>query len=161
MSNVLPYLAILVLLIFSAFFSSSEIAFSSANELRLKRAASDGGAANKAALTIYEKFDKALVTILIGNNLVNIASSSIATVIAISLMGDSGAWVATLVMTIALLTFGEILPKVEQGQPLRCNSAACPDADSVPARLVCESSCRPDFQALAESSELRPGSDGR
>ena len=132
MSNVLPYLAILVLLIFSAFFSSSEIAFSSANELRLKRAASDGGAANKAALTIYEKFDKALVTILIGNNLVNIASSSIATVIAVSLMGDSGAWVATLVMTIALLTFGEILPKVvAASQPNRVSRFA-----AIPLRVL-------------------------
>ncbi len=132
MSNVLPYLAILVLLIFSAFFSSSEIAFSSANELRLKRAASDGGAANKAALTIYEKFDKALVTILIGNNLVNIASSSIATVIAVSLMGDSGAWVATLVMTIALLTFGEILPKVvAASQPNRMSRFA-----AIPLRIL-------------------------
>lgn len=132
MSNVLPYLAILVLLIFSAFFSSSEIAFSSANELRLRRAASDGGAANKAALTIYEKFDKALVTILIGNNLVNIASSSIATVIAVSLMGDRGAWVATLVMTIALLTFGEILPKVvAASQPNRMSRFA-----AIPLRIL-------------------------
>ena len=120
MNNVLPYVGIVVLIALSAFFSSSEIAFSSANEFRLKRAAAEGGAADKAALTIFEKFDRALITILLSNNLVNIASSSIATVIAISLMGDSGAGVATLVMTLIILTFGEILPKIiSASQPYR------------------------------------------
>lgn len=69
-------------------------------------------ACRKAAYSIYQAYDSALVTILIGNNFVNIASSSVATVIALSLMGDEGALVATAVMTVLILTFGEIVPKI-------------------------------------------------
>lgn len=107
-----PYLLITVLICFSAFFSSSEIAFASANKMRMKRASESGNKKAKLAYYIYERYDKALTTILIGNNLVNMASSAIATVIAINLMGESGAAIATVIMTVIILIFGEIVPKI-------------------------------------------------
>ncbi|MCE5196301.1 MAG: hemolysin family protein [Negativicutes bacterium] len=106
------YLLIIVLICFSAFFSGSEIAFASANKMRMKKAAESGNKKAKLAYYIYERYDKALTTILIGNNLVNMASSAIATVIAIKLMGESGAAIATVAMTVIILIFGEIIPKI-------------------------------------------------
>ena len=104
---------IAVLILLSAFFSGSEIAYSSANRLRLKARAEEGGtAAERLTYALCESYESVLITILIGNNLVNIAASSVATVIAIGLLGDSGAWVATIVMTVLILTFGEIVPKI-------------------------------------------------
>ena len=113
------YIVLVILIILSAFFSGSEIAFASANNIRLKKASEAGSSSAKTALYIYEHFEDALSTILIGNNLVNIAASSIATVVAISLMGQSGPPVATLVMTVIILLFGEISPKVIAKQ--QCN----------------------------------------
>lgn len=107
---------IVLLIALSAFFSGSEIAYSSLNRLRLKNAVEAGNASAKRALGIFDAFDRALITILIGNNLVNIAASSVATVIAIGLLGDSGAWVATGIMTVLILTFGEIVPKIIAAQ---------------------------------------------
>ena len=112
MSGIWPYLAIVCLICLSAFFSGSELAYSSANRLRLKAAADSGKRTAKLAYDIYRHYDTALITILVGNNLVNIAASSVATVIAVSLLGDSGAWVATAVMTVLILTLGEITPKI-------------------------------------------------
>ncbi len=109
----LNVIIIIVCLIFSAFFSSSEIAFASANKVRLKRAAEEKGTtASKLAYKIYNNYESALATILIGNNLVNIASESVATVIVISLLGSSKAWVSTIAMTVIVLICGEIVPKV-------------------------------------------------
>lgn len=110
--DIWPYIGIVICLAFSAFFSGSEIAYASANKGRLKKAAETDNKRAKIAYYISEHFDDALTTILIGNNLVNIAASSITTVIAISLMGESGTVVATIVMTILILIFGEITPKV-------------------------------------------------
>lgn len=107
----LPYLFIVFLLACSAFFSSTEIAFASASKTRLKQRAENGSLREKWALEISDNYDKALCAILIGNNLVNIASSSMATVIAMQLVGDAGVAIATGVMTVLLLIFGEILPK--------------------------------------------------
>ncbi len=112
MEKLLPYLGILVLILLSAFFSGSEIAYASANRMRLHSAAESGKRSAKLAFYIYKAYDRALVTILIGNNLVNIAASSVATVLAVSLLGDGGAGVATVVMTILILTFGEVIPKI-------------------------------------------------
>ena len=105
------YIAIVFLIICSAFFSSAEIAYASANKSRLRKAAQSGSRNGKWALKLSENYDKTLCSVLIGNNLVNIASSSIATVIALHLVGDAGVAVATAVMTVLLLIFGEILPK--------------------------------------------------
>lgn len=110
------YLGIVGLLGLSAFFSGSEIAFAKANRMRLRAATEEGNVLSKIAYYIYQSYDNALVTILIGNNLVNIAASSVATVIAIALMGDNGAWVATLAMTVLIIILGEIVPKIVASQ---------------------------------------------
>ena len=103
-------LAVLVLL--SAYFSSSETAFLSFNRIRIKNMAEDGNKRAKLVLKLYDNYDKVLSTILVGNNIVNIASASIATVLFVKLLGDgSGPAVSTAVMTVALLIFGEISPK--------------------------------------------------
>jgi len=112
-SSYWPYAAIVVLIMLSAFFSGSEIAYASANKLRLRKAAENGGLRAKLANHIYENYDKGLTTILVGNNIVNMASSSIATVISMRLVGGGqGAVLATAVMTVIIITFGEVLPKV-------------------------------------------------
>lgn len=111
-SHLLSVVQIAALILLSGFFSSAEIAFASANRLRLKSAAASGGLADRLAFSLYEGYDRLLVSILIGDNLVNIAASSVATVIAISLLGDDGALVATAVMTVLILLFGEIVPKI-------------------------------------------------
>ena len=103
---------IIVLLVLSAFFSASETSFTSCNRIRLKKMAEDGSKSAKTALKILDKYDKCLTTILVGNNIVNIAISSIATIFCIAAFGeDSGAAIATVATTIIVLTFSEILPK--------------------------------------------------
>lgn len=103
---------IIVLIVFSGFFSATETAFSSVNRIRLKSMAENGSRGAERALGVLKKYDKALTTILIGNNIVNIATSSIATVLAISLVGEKyGSLVSTVGVTLIVLTFGEILPK--------------------------------------------------
>ena len=109
----LNYIIIAVCLICSAFFSASEISYASAGEVRLRCAAEEKGSlAARLALKIHADYDKALATILIGNNLVNIAAESVATVIVIAVLGEKMAWVATIAMTVLVLIFGEIVPKV-------------------------------------------------
>ncbi len=109
----LNYIVIVICLICSAFFSASEIAYASAGEVRLRCAAEEKcSLPRRLALKIHGDYNKVLATILIGNNLVNIAAESVATVIVISLLGESLAWVATIAMTVLVLIFGEILPKV-------------------------------------------------
>lgn len=101
-----------ILLIFgSAYFSSAESAYVRANKIKLKSAAEDGNRRAKRALYITEHFDKALTTILIGNNITNLASSSLATVLAIELLGEGHTVLATLVTTAIIFLFGETLPK--------------------------------------------------
>lgn len=108
----LAFLVIVPLIMLSAFFSGSEIAFASVNKLRLKKASQAGDSRATVALYICQHFEDALSTILICNNLVNITASSISTVIIIGLIGELGTVVATLVMTIIILVFGEIVPKI-------------------------------------------------
>lgn len=113
MSNIIRYIAIFLFLCASAFFSGSEIAFSAVNPVRLKSRGKDGeGFALKTALRIREDYENVLSTILVGNNIVNMASSTVATLIVISWWGDDYAWASTVIMTILVLTFGEIMPKV-------------------------------------------------
>ena len=107
----LNIILIAVLLLFSAFFSSCETAFSSVNKIRLKNYASEGNKRAEQALDIANKFDNALTALLIGNNIVNIASTSISTVLFTKLFGNKGVGIATAVMTVLVLIFGEILPK--------------------------------------------------
>lgn len=107
----ISYIAIAVLLVMSALFSSMETAFSSVNKIRLKHEASNGNKKAERALNIAENFDKALTSILVGNNIVNILSSSLGTVVFTDLFGTAGVAIATAVMTVLVLTFGEIIPK--------------------------------------------------
>jgi len=94
----------------SYFFSSSEMSYSSCNELRLQNSEDKRA---KKALYIIRHFDEALSTILIGNNLVNIASSSLTSVLILVLMGNDGlAWIGTIVVTILIIIFGETIPKI-------------------------------------------------
>lgn len=107
----MKYIAIACLLVMSALFSSMETAFSTVNKIRLKHQAANGSKKAERALKIAENFDKALTTILVGNNIVNILSSSLGTVIFTELFGAAGVAVATAVMTVLVLIFGEIMPK--------------------------------------------------
>jgi len=120
--NIWPYVIIILMLMLSAFFSGSEIAFNSANKLRLKKAADAGSKTAAMAYSIIDKFTVALSAILIGNNLANIAASSATTLIILDILnalgitggrGEAiGSTTATILMTILILIFGEIVPKI-------------------------------------------------
>lgn len=103
--------AMVVLMAFSAYFSATETAFTSLNRIKIKNMADDGNKRARLVLDLVEHFDKVLSTILIGNNIVNIANTAVATVFFVALYGSYGPTVATVVMTIAVLIFGEISPK--------------------------------------------------
>ena len=106
--------ALVVLLILSAFFSATETAFSCVNKIRLRAwSENDDKRAKKAkrCLALSEDYDKLLTTILIGNNIVNIASTTVATVFFTGLIGEAGPITSTIVMTLLVLTFGEVTPK--------------------------------------------------
>ncbi|MEG0978797.1 MAG: hemolysin family protein [Oscillospiraceae bacterium] len=100
-----------VLLIMSAYFSATETAFSSLNRIRIKNLADNGNKKAILTLCLYEKYDELLSTILIGNNIVNISSASLATVLFVKHFGDFGVTLSTIVMTILVLVFSEITPK--------------------------------------------------
>ena len=112
MSIVWYFVALVVLIALSAFFSASEMSYSSANRLRLENAAEDGSRRARAAVGILDHYDRALSAILIGNNLVNIASSSLGSVIVILLAGEQWTWVSTVVLTLLVIIFGETMPKI-------------------------------------------------
>ena len=105
------YVTFVILLAFSAFFSASETALSSANKIRLKTRAEDGDRKAARALELIEGYDKTLSAILVGNNVVNLYSASIATAAAIAMFGEKGSAIATAITTVLVLIFGEILPK--------------------------------------------------
>lgn len=109
--DILMLVIIIVCIFLSAFFSSIETAFSTVSTIRLKYSAERGSKRAKNALKVTENYDKALTTILIGNNIVNIGCSSVATVLCMNLFGDVGAAISTGVVTLLVLTFGEIIPK--------------------------------------------------
>ncbi|MBR3934672.1 MAG: HlyC/CorC family transporter [Clostridia bacterium] len=104
-------IALVVLILMSAYFSATETAFSTMSKIRLKNMASDGNKKAKKTLDLASDYDKLLSTILVGNNIVNICASAIATVMFIEIYGDMGATISTVVMTVAVLIFGEISPK--------------------------------------------------
>ena len=105
-------LSIIILIGLSAFFSSSETALTASNRLKIKAKAEEGDKRAKTALKLISDFDKTISTILIGNNIVNIVATALATVLATSKISEThGALIATISMTILVLVFGEILPK--------------------------------------------------
>ncbi|WP_265500248.1 HlyC/CorC family transporter [Paracoccus beibuensis] len=103
--------AILVLLMMSAFFSGSETALTAASKAKLRSRADRGDAGAKAALHITGDSERLIGAILLGNNVVNILSASLATAIFTRLIGGSGVAIATLVMTVLVLIFSEVMPK--------------------------------------------------
>lgn len=105
------FIVIIILIMMSAFFSASETAFSSVNKIRLMANAEQGNRNAKTALKVLESYDKVLSTILIGNNIVNITAASIGTIAFTKLIGARGVLVSTIVITIVVLIFGEIIPK--------------------------------------------------
>ena len=105
-------LIIIFCVLFSGYFSATETAFSSLNRIRIKNLAEKGDKKAKLVLDMLENFDSLLSTILIGNNIVNIACASVATLLFVRLLGEEqGPSVATIVITIVVLIFGEVTPK--------------------------------------------------
>lgn len=119
---------LILLLLLSAFFSSSETGMLSLNRYRLKHMANEGHAGAKRAHALLERPDRLLGTILVGNNIVNILAASISTVIAVQLWGEAGIAIATAMLTVAVLIFGEITPKTL--------AALRPEAVAFPASIV-------------------------
>ena len=107
----LTTLAILVLLVMSAFFSGSETALTAASRGKLKAQADKGSRGAKAAMGVTEDRERMIGALLLGNNIVNILSASLATALLTRLFGDSGVALATLGMTALVLIFGEVMPK--------------------------------------------------
>lgn len=104
--------SILCLLLLPAFFSATETAFTSLNRIKMKNMANDDVKNAKLVLKLEDRYDKLLSTILIGNNIANIGMTAIATVMFVALLGGSlGPTASTVVMTVAVLIFGEISPK--------------------------------------------------
>ena len=134
-------IVILIMLACSAFFSASETAFTSLNRIRIKNAAENGDKRAARVLKMSEDYDRLLTTVLVGNNIVNILASSLATVVAIDLVtkiliqagGDGvngstiGTTVSTIVVTVAVLIFGEVSPKgIAKESPERFAMFAAP-----------------------------------
>ena len=105
-SNIGSIIVLVILVALSAFFSATETAFLSFNKARMKSSAKQGTRRAQLVLDLEEKYDKLLSTILIGNNIVNILASSLATVIFIGYFGDAGVTLSTVVMTVGILIFG-------------------------------------------------------
>ena len=106
-------LGIIICVFISAFFSATEMAYSSCNKLRLENMAEGGNRTAALAFKIADRFDSTLSTILIGNNLANIACSSLGTIAVTLLLSDSYAWLSTLILTVVIIIFSETLPKID------------------------------------------------
>jgi len=103
---------IIACVIMSGYFSATETAFSSLNRIRVKNMADKGNKKAKLVLRLSDDYNSLLSTILIGNNIVNIGASSLATVMFVKYLGnEAGSGMSTLVMTIVVLIFGEVTPK--------------------------------------------------
>ena len=109
--NIRSIIILIVMVMLSAYFSASETAFTSANRIRLRNEAEKGDKRSQQTLKLAENFDSVLSTILIGNNIVNIGMSALATLLFIDWFPVYGPTIATVVMTIIILIFGEITPK--------------------------------------------------
>jgi len=110
-SDIVQLIILLILLFLSAFFSSAETALMTVNKIRLRSLAENGDKSAIRVLAITEDSGKLLSAILIGNNVVNLSASSIATILATKLLGSAGAGIATGILTFLILIFGEISPK--------------------------------------------------
>ena len=111
MDDGLLYFVLVLLIAGSAFFSASETALSTINRVRMKNAADEGDKKAKKVLKVADDYERTISTILIGNNIVNIGASSLATVIFMKLFPNNGAAISTVFMTIVVLICGEVTPK--------------------------------------------------
>ena len=119
----------------SNFFSAAEMGYSSCNQLRLENSRDDGSKRAGIALRITENYDDALSAILIGNNLVNIAASSLGSVLVIMITGgDEHAWLSTLIVTVLVIVFGETIPKISAKK--NANTVAERDAYIINALMI-------------------------
>jgi len=105
------YILLVVLIILSSFFSASETAFSSANVIRLRGYMEDGRKGAKVACELSERFEDVLLVILVLNNVVNFSAAGVATAVAMATFGEGAAVIATLILTVVMIIFGEIIPK--------------------------------------------------
>lgn len=111
-SNGVMLLIIIICIILSGYFSATETAFSAINRVRIRNQAEKGDKRAALVLQLSDNYDSLLSTILIGNNIVNIGCSSLATILFVKLLGEEmGAGISTLVITVVVLIFGEISPK--------------------------------------------------
>lgn len=110
-TGVIQLIIIIILVGLSAFFSSAETAFTTVNRVRLKSLTDEGNSRAAAALTVLDNYSKMLSTILIGNNIVNLTASSLTTILATKAFGSYAVGIATGILTLAILIFGEIIPK--------------------------------------------------
>ncbi len=108
---IVDIIAIIILVMLSAYFSATETAFTSLNRIRIKNMAAEGNKRADLVLKLEENYDKLLTTILVGNNIVNITMTAIATILFVELFGSYGPTLATIAITIVVLIFGEISPK--------------------------------------------------
>ena len=124
------WVALILCLILSAFFSATETAYSASNRVKLKTVDGPRKARAQATLDLLEKYDSLLTTVLIGNNIVNIAGTAIATILFVNLLHgneNTGATVASIVMTVLVLFLGEVGPKtLAKQQPEKFAMAVCP-----------------------------------
>lgn len=111
MANILMGVSIAIMVVLSAFFSSMETAINSCSRARLQNMEENGVAGSKTALKFLDEYDKSITTLLIGNNIVNIGASSVATILCTNIWGNYGAAISTGALTLIILTFGEIVPK--------------------------------------------------
>lgn len=110
-SDVIQLIVLIILLFLSAFFSSAETALTSVNRIKIKTMADEGDKKAKIVLDVLENTGKMLSTILIGNNIVNITTTSLATALTIKIFGSIFIGVVTAILTIVVLLYGEIIPK--------------------------------------------------
>ena len=116
---------LVILILFSAFFSATETAFSSLNKIRIKMMAEDGNQRAALVHNMQENFDRLLTTVLIGNNIVNILSASVATILFVKwINGATGPTISTIVMTVVVLIFGEIRGKASSTPARGCHGLA-------------------------------------
>ena len=110
-TGVIQLISLFILILLSSFFSSAETAFTTVNQVRLRTLAQDGSKRADRVISILEQYSKMLSTILIGNNIVNISASSVATTFAIRVWGNYAVGFMTGALTLTILIFGEIIPK--------------------------------------------------
>ena len=131
--DVYIYIAgVVVCVLCSAFFSASEMAYSACNKVRLEHRRDNGDRNAGIAVRITEQFDNALSTILVGNNLVNIAASSLASLAVMLILSENYAWLATLIVTVAIIIFGETIPKITAKK----NATHYAEVFAVPIRVL-------------------------